>query len=141
MSGKIKCIKCGETMLPQMVQKVEVDVCPSCGGIWLDKDEIRTLSDKSEKQLSDLKKIVDQVPDEGFAPPTTVEKPCPACGGKLTVAILGPIHVEHCSSCYGLYLDKGELDKAMDELRERGDEIATIAALSRSVVTRGSIGD
>jgi Zn-finger nucleic acid-binding protein len=108
--------------------------------MWLDRDEIRELSDKSDRELADLKKIVDQVDPGKFKPPTTVDHPCPACTGKLTVAILGPIYVEHCSACDGLYLDKGELDKAIRVLRVRGGDIATIAALARSVVTRGSIG-
>lgn len=140
MSDIRKCIKCSHEMIPQLVQKVEVDVCPKCGGLWLDKDEIRDLSAKSDKELSDLRKILDEVDKGSFKAPTTVAEPCPACGGKLTVAILGPIYVEHCSSCQGLYLDKGELDKAMEELKTRGKEIATIAALAQSVVTSGSIG-
>jgi hypothetical protein len=122
-----------------MVQKVEVDVCPTCGGMWLDRDEIRELSAKSDRELADLRRIIEQVDTGGFEPPTTVEEPCPACRGKLTVALLGPIHVEHCSACDGLYLDKGELDKAIEVLQVRGGDIATIAALARSVVTRGSI--
>ncbi len=127
-------------MIPQMVQKVEVDICPDCGGLWLDKDEIRDLSLKSERQLADLRKIIQESDKKDFKPPTTVREPCPACAGKLSVAVLGPIHIEHCLSCEGIYLDKGEMDKAIKVLKVRGENIATIVALAGSVVTCGSIG-
>ena len=71
---------------------------------------------------------------------STVERPCPACGGKLTLAVFGSIYMEHCTLCEGIFLDRGELDKAMFVVKARGDEIATIVALARSVVTRGTIG-
>jgi uncharacterized protein len=133
------CIKCKHDMIPQLVQKVEVDVCPNCGGLWLDKDEIRELSKKSDKDLSDLRKILQQSEKKGFKPPTTVKEPCPACSGKLSVAVLGPIFVEHCTSCDGIYLDKGEMDEIIKILKVSGDKIATIVALAKTVVTSGTI--
>lgn len=141
MSKTRICIKCKHDMIPQMVQNVEVDVCPDCGGLWLDRDEIRDLSRKSDQQLNDLRKILEETEKKDFKPPTTVKEPCPACAGKLTVAVLGPIHVEHCLACDGIYLDKGEMDKAIRVLKVRGKKIATIAALAGSVVTCGSIGE
>lgn len=126
-------------MTPKMVEDVEIDYCPSCRGVWLDRDEIRELAQKPEEALGELRELV----QEG-APATparsTVEEPCPACGGKLTLAVFGSIYMEHCTLCEGIYLDRGELDKAMFVVKARGDEIATIVALARSVVTRGTIG-
>jgi uncharacterized protein len=125
-------------MVPRLVEEVEVDVCPGCGGLWLDKDEIRTLAAKSEAALGELRELVGGT--ERQAPPSTVDVPCPACRGKLSLAVFGPIYMEHCGECDGIYLDRGELDKAMTVIKARGNEIATIVALARSVVTRGSIG-
>lgn len=139
MSESRICIKCNTAMVPKMVDDVEVDVCPSCHGLWLDRDEIRQLAEKSDESLSDLREEVGKGDAEHPAR-STVSPPCPACGGKLTLAVLGSIYVEHCGACDGIYLDRGELDKAMFVVKARGDEIATIVALARSVVTRGSIG-
>lgn len=139
MSEARKCIKCETTMKPRMVDTVEVDYCPSCRGLWLDRDEIRALAQKSDETLSELRQLVQEgAPDTPAA--STVTPPCPACGGKLTLAAFGSIQMEHCSACDGIYLDRGELDKAMFVVKARGDEIVTIVALARSVVTRGSIG-
>lgn len=124
-------------MAPRMVEDVEVDVCPGCGGLWLDKNEIRALAAKSDAALAELRQLVGG-PDVK-PPPSTVDVPCPACGGKLSLTVFGAIYMEHCHACEGLYLDRGELDKAMVVIKGRGSEIATIVALARSVVTRGSI--
>lgn len=139
MSEARKCIKCETIMKPRMVEDVEVDYCPSCRGLWLDRDEIRSLARKSDDSLAQLRELVQEGAPETPAP-STVVPPCPACGGKLTLAAFGSIQMEHCSACDGIYLDRGELDKAMFVVKARGDEIVTIVALARSVVTRGSIG-
>lgn len=126
-------------MTSRMVEDVEVDYCPSCRGLWLDRDEIRRLAKKSEETLSELRELVQKGASEEPAR-STVVPPCPACGGKLTLAAFGSIQMEHCSACDGVFLDRGELDKAMFVVKARGDEVVTIVALARSVVTRGSIG-
>ena len=139
MSQPRNCIKCETAMVPKMVEDVEVDYCPACRGLWLDRDEIRELAEKSEAVLAELRELV-QGEETAKPAPSTVKPPCPACGNKLTLAVFGSIYMEHCSACDGIYLDRGELDKAMFVVKARGDEIATIVALARSVVTRGSIG-
>ncbi len=139
MTEPRKCIKCDTEMIPKMVEDVEVDYCPKCRGLWLDRDEIRLLAGKSDETLAELRELVQEGGAEEPAP-STVKPPCPACGSKLTLAVFGSIYMEHCSACDGIYLDRGELDKAMFVVKARGDEIATIVALARSVVTRGSIG-
>ncbi len=126
-------------MTAKMVEDVEIDYCPECRGVWLDRDEIRELADKSDEALGELRELVQEGAPAAPAR-STVEKPCPACGGKLTLAVFGSIYMEHCTLCEGIYLDRGELDKAMFVVKARGDEIATIVALARSVVTRGTIG-
>jgi acetyl-CoA carboxylase beta subunit len=37
------CPKCGQTLLTQSRSNVEIDVCPSCRGVWLDADELETI--------------------------------------------------------------------------------------------------
>ena len=126
-------------MIPKMVEDVEIDYCPDCRGLWLDKDEIRMLAEKSDTALDELRHLVQEGAPPGPAK-SSVERPCPSCGEKLSLAVFGSIYMEHCPLCEGLYLDRGELDKAMFVVKARGNEIATIVALARSVVTRGTIG-
>ena len=37
------CPKCGQTLATQSRGEVEIDVCPSCRGVWLDANELETI--------------------------------------------------------------------------------------------------
>lgn len=130
------CIKCGQGMKPKLVEEVEVDCCQGCGGLWLDHGEIRQLAAKPDDTLL---KVCPKAREEGDEAASTVDEPCPACGGKMTLAIFDILTIERCGSCHGIFLDRGELDKAVEIVRGRGDKIATILALARSVATHGEI--
>jgi len=56
----MKCPNCNETLLMTERHQVEIDYCPSCRGIWLDKGELDKLlqfvsqqGDKPESQDRD----------------------------------------------------------------------------------------
>jgi Zn-finger nucleic acid-binding protein len=57
--GKMKCPRCNKMMLMQDVKheadKVEIDRCGHCGGIWLDKGEVDTIMSIGAK----MKSVVD----------------------------------------------------------------------------------
>ena len=42
------CPRCGMTMDLENAEDVEVDVCLSCGGVWLDAGELEALKQKTE---------------------------------------------------------------------------------------------
>jgi hypothetical protein len=37
------CPKCGQELVTETCDSVEVDVCPSCKGVWLDAGELGTI--------------------------------------------------------------------------------------------------
>ena len=37
------CPKCGQKLAPEKCGDVEIDVCPSCKGLWLDTNELETI--------------------------------------------------------------------------------------------------
>jgi Zn-finger nucleic acid-binding protein len=43
----MKCPKCNVTLLMSEKQGVEIDYCPDCRGIWLDKGEMEKIIEKS----------------------------------------------------------------------------------------------
>jgi Zn-finger nucleic acid-binding protein len=43
----MKCPNCNETLLMTDRQGVEIDYCPKCRGVWLDKGELDKLIDKA----------------------------------------------------------------------------------------------
>jgi Zn-finger nucleic acid-binding protein len=55
MDKKIHCPRCSGIWNKRFMRKVKhqsgaiLDVCHNCGGMWLDKDEVRMLYDYSKK--------------------------------------------------------------------------------------------
>src|SRR5512141_1706966 len=41
------CPKCGQKLATEKYGKVEVDVCPSCKGMWLDAQELEQIIQKT----------------------------------------------------------------------------------------------
>jgi FtsH-binding integral membrane protein len=95
----IACPKCRGYMYPGRHQGVELDLCSGCHGIWLDRDELSTITGKP----GDL-------PEPAASTPTPYA--CPRCGGALEerpYTSRADLKVDVCRSCRGVYLDKGEL--------------------------------
>ncbi len=42
------CPKCGQKLAAEGYGNVEIDVCPSCKGVWLDAGELRTIIEASQ---------------------------------------------------------------------------------------------
>jgi hypothetical protein len=39
----MRCPKCGQELAREICDSVEIDVCPSCKGVWLDAGELGTI--------------------------------------------------------------------------------------------------
>jgi Zn-finger nucleic acid-binding protein len=129
------CVVCDVGMVTRDVDGVEVDLCPACHGLWLDKDEVQALAAKDSDALAELREQMEREAIPSGAP--LVERPCPACRGKLTIAALSAVHVRHCSTCDGIFLERNELDRALAAFE--GSENTTVVAVARTVVARGLI--
>lgn len=44
----MKCPNCDETLIMTERQGVEIDYCPKCRGVWLDKGELDKIIEKSQ---------------------------------------------------------------------------------------------
>lgn len=45
-SSYMKCPKCGEPLKERSFQKIAIDQCTGCGGIWLDAGELEQVAEK-----------------------------------------------------------------------------------------------
>lgn len=153
------CPRDGATLAEQPMKRdgtAKVDVCPRCEGIFLDKNELKKLT-KDGKLNKYLRDQVGWDSDSKLI--------CPHCGGLMDVEVL-PLRAEEagghvvrvdgadvpgvavdvCLSCYGIWLDKGELD-ALERRRnrdavtlsaEKKEELETTADVGRRLKARGS---
>jgi Zn-finger nucleic acid-binding protein len=121
------CVKCTSVLDKSTVGDVEVDLCPSCGGLWLDAGELEKIGRGSQDDLAKLSSALtgSSTPDE----PSDTMTSCPACPGKLKEVKLGPVTVDFCDDCKGLFLDRGELDQAI--AATGGTVKSVVAAIGR----------
>jgi Zn-finger nucleic acid-binding protein len=131
-----RCIKCTDHPLMETAQvnELSVDICPSCRGLWLDRDELRRLSAHPDE----LEALRQRVSAEEPGPEPAASGECPACQRRLGIAMIGSFSVEYCTICGGVFLDRGELNKVLEQTEAKN--IATIVALARSMVVSGSVG-
>lgn len=98
---------------------IEIDVCPSCQGTWLDKGELEAVQSKVAKDFklgnleppSDFDFSFSKKMQDSFA---AID--CPRCGKKMDTREYGywsQVMVDVCPSGCGLWLDKNEF-KALE---------------------------
>jgi Zn-finger nucleic acid-binding protein len=112
------CVKCTSILDKSTVGDLEVDLCPKCGGLWLDYGEVAKLATLTDTEVKPLHELLTGA---GGPPPvpSDAKAHCPACPGELKEVVLGTIHVDYCTKCKGMYLDKGELLAAIEAVRPR----------------------
>jgi ribosomal protein L37AE/L43A len=47
-TSSMRCPKCGEPLKERSFQKVQIDQCTGCNGIWLDAGELEAVAGKEE---------------------------------------------------------------------------------------------
>jgi Zn-finger nucleic acid-binding protein len=119
---QLTCVKCTSVLDRADFEGLEVDLCPSCGGLWLDRGEITRAARLPETELRRLRDLIGAA---NPAAPIGSENhiPCPACPGLLAEFSLGSIRVECCSACHGIFLDRGELEEALSAVRAHDNEV------------------
>jgi len=100
---------------------VEVDFCPTCLGLWFEKDELRLAKDEKDKDLKwlDLDLWKDRKKFKIF-PGIRL---CPSCRLPLYEIYYGDskIIVDICNLCHGVWLDRGEFKKMIEYLKNKAD--------------------
>jgi len=118
----MKCPNCDSDLVPTKRDRIEVEACPSCKGMWLSRQELEELEDEVF-DLGDDKKgsLV-------FESSATARK-CPECGKPLRSFQyrLYDLQLELCDEGHGYWLDAGE-DKRVLELMKKEE-----AGLERKV--------
>jgi len=83
-------------------RNVEVDVCPKCQGLFLDKNEVESMtgSHRLHKLLTKYTGL-----------DSNVQLLCPNCGGLMEAEDAGNVRVDVCLDCFGVWLKAGELER------------------------------
>jgi len=127
---EIGCPACGKKMqkiyMPE--QKVNLDVCTNCGGIYFDNREF----DKFDENCEDITPLVNLFENKTFAETdTSNERICPVCGMKMVKNYASANHeiqVDECYSCGGKFLDNGELEKIRAQYETEEARVSDVLA-------------
>lgn len=114
----------------------EIEGCPACKGIWLDKEELRKLKDRSEQDSwRSLRWMDDELEAIEQANAVPSGRNCPTCTGqKLVSTSFGESStiLDWCPACHGVWLDRGEFEEILDVLRRKLDQMP-VAELKEQV--------
>ena len=137
------CPNCGVSLANHAYRGNDLDLCPKCGGLWLDNSEF--------KRLTSLRDVYqdDSIPLEFHRPPVQKEVKylkCPLCDALMirrNFKRISGVIIDICRD-HGVWLEAGELEQirafiangGLDELRDK--QILENAEAVKSLDTRMS---
>lgn len=107
----MKCPVCKEITFVVEYLDVEIDLCPTCNGVWLDHGELDLLLGSAD--------AIDSVPAESDED----LRPCPLCPKKMDKVNIGPgrrVLIDSCPDGCGLWFDSNELSELTHDLKNEG---------------------
>ncbi len=116
----MKCPADKSDMIVVEHEKIELDYCLRCSGVWFDSGELELLGAvlKAEgANLSDSELLTLR-----SAEVTEARRKCPICGRKMGKVWLGKepkVLIDSCPLGDGLWFDGGELQQALGEMAPR----------------------
>lgn len=111
------CPACRIPMIVVERNKVELDCCTSCQGVWFDKGELELLLDPLTGSIAGT--LIENI--MGLPPAETTEKrlACPICRQKMKKADIGKtssLIIDVCNSGHGFWFGEGETNKLIAQL-------------------------
>jgi uncharacterized protein len=102
-------------------QKIELDFCLRCSGVWFDAEELELLAasvsaENQEQSSGDILKPQPSDTKEGL-------RKCPICGKNMDKVWLGrepKVLIDSCPRGHGLWFDGGELHQIMHQIKDNG---------------------
>jgi Zn-finger nucleic acid-binding protein len=135
-----KCPACNSKLNAYSLYKIVVDGCPECKGVFLDQGELRKLKDMGQKgSWQDLRWMDDELDAVENSNAMPSRRVCPKCDpeGKanLIAACFGDskIIIDWCPKCHGIWLDRDELSRIIQCLRDKLMDLSSEEARAKVV--------
>jgi Zn-finger nucleic acid-binding protein len=113
------CPVCGSRLNLYSISSMEYEACGKCGGLWLNKDELRKLKNRTEGgRLHWMNAEIDNIEKTSAR---ATNRPCVKCkDAKLISTVFGhsSIVINWCPKCHGIWLEHSELDGIMGYLKK-----------------------
>lgn len=117
----MRCPVCKVPMIIVEYEKIELDYCTKCLGVWFDAGELELLTERLslDKELLPLHDI-------WALPEATVSekaRKCPICRKRMKKTHVGEeskVLLDICPSRHGIWFDSGEVSQALSQLKSKG---------------------
>lgn len=114
------CPTCHDVMIVVEQDKIELDHCTSCSGVWFDSGELQLMLERMGLEGSALS--VAKVTDLPGAKSAEKKRRCPICGQKMRKADIGQepkVLIDVCPKGDGLWFDGGEIRQIIKQCAEK----------------------
>lgn len=105
------CPACREPMIVAERDRIELDCCPACHGLWADAGEIELLAERLGVPAGTFDPR--RFPLSGIAEKLRL---CPRCDrpmGKVCCDPAQEVAIDRCPQGHGLWFDRGELGQVL----------------------------
>lgn len=111
----LSCPICEKDLQRETRSTVTVDVCPD-HGIWLDHAELLAITEA--ERLEQGRFTWSDLFRRPISPPSDPGRvlPCPICREDMSHELYADVHIDWCPN-HGVWLDNGELDAILNNLR------------------------
>jgi len=118
------CPACKAEMFVLEFERVEIDYCPECRGVWLDSGELELIGERAGALQGDLLSALDA--QEGKRPPRPERRRCPICRKTMRQTKTrgeNPIVLDRCPVRHGIWFDRGELQRLVRAAGAKADNV------------------
>ena len=103
--------------------KIELDHCTQCHGVWFDAGELELLL--KSLGLESYYQFIGNILDSDEAKTSEKRRKCPICGSKMRKKSIGEqpvVLIDACRHGHGLWFDGGEFANVLRHVAEKSSE-------------------
>ena len=101
-------------------EKIELDYCTTCLGVWFDAGELSLLLESMDLEVGELNIAhIMTLPEKGVS---EKKRRCPVCRGKMKKAAIGhdpEVVIDVCPRGEGIWFDGGEVGQVIKQRLDR----------------------
>ena len=122
----MKCPSCNAELQKSDYEKLDLDMCPDCSGVWLSQDKLESfikLHIKYFDYFPDIKHSTNQKTGFEKGVPEILQ-PCPQCNKPMkwySYDLKANIHLYCCMDCHGVWVDSSKINQLVLEVKDYSD--------------------